>query len=346
MREFTLKNLEIHEIDELKTKGLSDDDIQLLFDFKRGEVCLFDKYKNCNPDVLRERIAKLQCSIEVENKNVLLSTSTEIGRHQTEAFSIKPESTETKLLKFALSNQRRDEPSAQPMKNLKMLHDDLLQRGETPNCVKIRREARKLARRIQSVKDRKEKGENKIETESANLKKEHLFIEGELVTIKSKWDMREAPQECVKPTARKTYTCKPQHFYTIKNGQIVKLTPEEVEAKNLSGEKQKLSLEEIRKLPKFTNYEEGAPSEKLYLKNLHPKLTEEELKGWFRNHERSIVSFRIMNGPMKGQGFISCTNEVAAKRIIDEMNGVLIRSKPLIIQFGRNRDGPSNSSNQ
>lgn len=60
---------------------------------------------------------------------------------------------------------------------------------------------------------------------------------------------------------KKIHTCQPANYYTIKDGQIVKLrsnTPSasgEYDLENI-----KLSEDEISNLPKFKNYEKGTPS--------------------------------------------------------------------------------------
>lgn len=82
----------------------------------------------------------------------------------------------------------------------------------------------------------------------------------------SKWDVKEVPLtptrlcktflEKANPeplnNAQKVYTCKPQQLFTIVDGKIVKLDNKD--------ESQRLTLNEIRDLPHFRNYEQGNPS--------------------------------------------------------------------------------------
>lgn len=69
----------------------------------------------------------------------------------------------------------------------------------------------------------------------------------------------------------------------------------------------KLSTEEIRALPRFANHQPGEPSHILYLKNLHPRVTEEDLQAVFGHHQSQTserLKFRLLTGKMKGQAFV------------------------------------------
>ena len=69
----------------------------------------------------------------------------------------------------------------------------------------------------------------------------------------------------------------------------------------------KLNDDEIKSIPKFTNHKPGHPSNVLYLKNLHPKVTVEDLQAIF-GHQQSQTTeklkFRLLKGKMKGQAFV------------------------------------------
>lgn len=69
----------------------------------------------------------------------------------------------------------------------------------------------------------------------------------------------------------------------------------------------KLNDNDIKALPRFTNHTPGQPSNILYLKNLHPKVTEEDLQAIFGHHQSQTsekLKFRILTGKMKGQAFV------------------------------------------
>lgn len=69
----------------------------------------------------------------------------------------------------------------------------------------------------------------------------------------------------------------------------------------------RLSSDEIKALPRFINHKPGVPSNTLYLKNLHPKVTEEDLQAIFGHHQSQTsekLKFRVLTGKMKGQAFV------------------------------------------
>ncbi|GFU16423.1 RNA-binding protein 41 [Nephila pilipes] len=100
----------------------------------------------------------------------------------------------------------------------------------------------------------------------------------------------------------------------------------------------RLSVEEIRKIPRFENYCMGKPSQTLYVKNLHSKLTDQELRsvfGRFEEENKALIGYKICTGRMKGQAFITFSNASIAEKALYFANGYLIREKPIIIEFGR-----------
>ncbi|KAF8792019.1 RNA-binding protein 41 like protein [Argiope bruennichi] len=100
----------------------------------------------------------------------------------------------------------------------------------------------------------------------------------------------------------------------------------------------KLSVEEIRKMPKFENYCIGQPNKTLYIKNLHAKTTEQELRsvfGRFEEENGTFINYRVCTGRMKGQAFIHFSDTKLAEKALYFANGFLIRGKPMIIEFGK-----------
>ena len=76
----------------------------------------------------------------------------------------------------------------------------------------------------------------------------------------------------------------------------------------------KLSDDEIKAIPRFTNHKAGQPSNILYLKNLHAKVTEEDLRAIFGHHQSQTsekLKYRLLTGRMKGQAFV----EFPSKRL-------------------------------
>uniref|UniRef100_A0A6I8MZQ3 RRM domain-containing protein n=1 Tax=Ornithorhynchus anatinus TaxID=9258 RepID=A0A6I8MZQ3_ORNAN len=74
----------------------------------------------------------------------------------------------------------------------------------------------------------------------------------------------------------------------------------------------RLSEEEIRKIPRFSSYSPGEPSKVLYLKNLSPRVTGKELVSLFarfQEKEGPQIQFRLLTGRMRGQAFITFPSE-------------------------------------
>ncbi|GFR64223.1 RNA-binding protein 41, partial [Elysia marginata] len=73
--------------------------------------------------------------------------------------------------------------------------------------------------------------------------------------------------------------------------------------------KNKMSLEEIKKMPKFENYTPGNPNRVLYVKNLPSSTTDTDLMSLFgclQQHDgQPRISIKLLSGRMKGQAFVT-----------------------------------------
>lgn len=197
--------------------------------------------------------------------NFFRSSSTEVdngNRHLKEfSYSIKPNSTETKLLKFALSNKAKETRIAHPIDNIKSIEQKLfpILTTDPQNVAKIRKKARKLAAIIAD-----NTSSNAVQLQSRdNLVQAHKFTLNPNLKRSSKWDIQSDLADNL-PT-KKVFTCLPQNYYTIRSGEIIKLDDKETKERNLVDLKKRLSVEEIRNLPKFKNFDKGTPS-KVYFK--------------------------------------------------------------------------------
>ncbi|CAB3375791.1 Hypothetical predicted protein [Cloeon dipterum] len=100
-------------------------------------------------------------------------------------------------------------------------------------------------------------------------------------------------------------------------------------------------------LPVFRNYQPGAPSCRLYVKNLAKATTARDLHFIFRafiGHrpldEEANKMFDILlmtEGRMKGQAFITFPSVEQAQNALKEANGYILHDKPMVIQFGRSK---------
>ncbi|KAJ4978559.1 hypothetical protein NE237_009339 [Protea cynaroides] len=112
--------------------------------------------------------------------------------------------------------------------------------------------------------------------------------------------------------------------------------PEEIE-------RAKLPPEEILSLPMFKNYTAGNPSTVLYIKNLAKDVVPEDFYFIFGSlfgsleEAKSGLNVKLMQeGRMRGQAFVTFPTVDLAHCALNLVNGYVFKSKPMIIQFGRN----------
>ncbi|KAL2320444.1 hypothetical protein Fmac_029413 [Flemingia macrophylla] len=114
------------------------------------------------------------------------------------------------------------------------------------------------------------------------------------------------------------------------------LTPDEIE-------RGKLPPEEILSLPMFKNYTAGNPASVLYVKNLAKDVIADDFYfifgSLFGSIERAKSGLQVklmQEGRMRGQAFITFPSIELAHHALNLVNGYVFKSKPMIIQFGRN----------
>ncbi|XP_011379271.1 RNA-binding protein 41 isoform X1 [Pteropus medius] len=116
--------------------------------------------------------------------------------------------------------------------------------------------------------------------------------------------------------------------------QPIEFVPEDEIQRN------RLSEEEIRKIPMFSSYNPGEPNKVLYLKNLSPRVTERDLVSLFARFQEKKgppIQFRMMTGRMRGQAFITFPNKEIAWQALHLVNGYKLHGKILVIEFGKNK---------
>jgi RNA recognition motif-containing protein len=84
----------------------------------------------------------------------------------------------------------------------------------------------------------------------------------------------------------------------------------------------------------------------LYIKNLEPHITNQDLSQTFRKFGR-IISARVMTNPAtglsKGYGFVSFGKSEEAAAALQEMHGVMLGNRPLIVAYHEPRKGRPNT---
>lgn len=244
------------EIETMKAAGLTSDDINLVLDSRRGDDFFYHKHRNYERTLLQIRLDAINRKIEEYDRKITCDAERKkatVSRHKTEfALAVKPNSHETKLLKFALSNERQNcDDMPHPMDNIKQIEEERFGNTTTEKIPlnKIRKKARNLTNKIAKIRNTVEENTEKIQVGRIKY------------SANSKWDVKESIPEEPKPNVAKHYSCKPERLYTIKDGEIVQITRSNPTSHLL----ERVNLEEIKSNPKFANYTEGEPSNVIFL---------------------------------------------------------------------------------
>ncbi|SPP75383.1 blast:RNA-binding protein 40 [Drosophila guanche] len=102
----------------------------------------------------------------------------------------------------------------------------------------------------------------------------------------------------------------------------------------------RLSIQDLEALPVYKNYKEGEPSNKLYIKNLHKNIGEEQLREVYSQYTTpENLEIKVMQqGRMKGQAFVTFIDlpePEAIAKALGETNGLLWEQKPMIVCYGK-----------
>eukprot|EP00897_Mesotaenium_endlicherianum_P007799 jgi/Mesen1/7047/ME000369S06379 len=103
-----------------------------------------------------------------------------------------------------------------------------------------------------------------------------------------------------------------------------------------------MAPDEILRISKFKNYVPGDPSQLLYVKNLAPSVTSEDLlfiyAAFFPSYDaaKQVLGVRLMQeGRMKGQAFIQFPSVESAGEAMRGTHGYVFKDKPMIVAYGR-----------
>ncbi|KAI9480772.1 MAG: hypothetical protein EXX96DRAFT_564108 [Benjaminiella poitrasii] len=94
-------------------------------------------------------------------------------------------------------------------------------------------------------------------------------------------------------------------------------------------------MSELKDLSAFKNYEQGAPSSKLYVKNLNKKITQEDLTQLFSIFSKDITVDLKTKGRLRGQAFITFPDQATSTLALECTNGYLFVDRPIAVLYGR-----------
>nr|CAD7260911.1 unnamed protein product [Timema shepardi] len=207
-----------------------------------------------------------------------------VSRHQQElGLSVKPSSDETKLLQFALSCRPASQdlrPANHPIHHLKEMEQELF------GHLELNKKRGKRRNKTRSIA-------NTTDEAPSDLPQPTKCSTATGDKVPSLWDVKCLQKIKTKEHAKPShvYSCKPETLYTIKCNKIVPLPKvpsllpkldmrpsdegssggqtfictnvKDLDVKLLLPDdiqNNRISLEEIKKLPRFANYEPGTPS--------------------------------------------------------------------------------------
>lgn len=328
----------MHSLTEFTDAGLSEEDMIFHLNKDRGIEYFKSKHKNLDMEFITKRIAYIDNILNQHRgkKYINESSSNSAGRLQTECMlSVKPNSIETNLLKFALNNVKKTNDvhdETDPFKALEKDFTKCIHKESEPN-VNIRKLQKKVQRQLRNISKR-------IEAITVPTKNP-TFDYSETSASNSKWDIKDTDLQALSNNSTNgsisssstignsvaSKTTSSGNRYTIRNGTIIKLE-KVIDFKQCK----KLSIEEIKNIPKFSEYTAGLPSKILYLKNTH-SLSAIDLELLFKTFNFNTKSINVMKGRMKGQAFVEMENCQLAEQALEQINGIIVKDKPVIIHF-------------
>jgi len=103
--------------------------------------------------------------------------------------------------------------------------------------------------------------------------------------------------------------------------------------------KSRINLDEILAMEKFKEYKAGKESHVLYIKNISKNVIDKDLARLFCRFYSAIdnkhVKYKVMKGRMRGQAFVTFSDEHTAKEALLLCNGYKLYDKPIIISYGK-----------
>lgn len=106
----------------------------------------------------------------------------------------------------------------------------------------------------------------------------------------------------------------------------------------------RISPKDFGVLPVFKDYHAGAPSCRLYIKNLSKNVDVKDLQYIYKRYEiaseeceqGNMFDIRLLSeGRMKGQAFVTLQSVAQAQKAVKETNGFILKNKPLVVVFAR-----------
>ncbi|XP_076117639.1 RNA-binding protein 41-like [Mytilus galloprovincialis] len=341
-------------VNELRLCGLSDDEIRLKLQTEDGNVGSKKLRLRQEPSYLQDKLAEIDRKIETHSKSLTMADTfygqANVGRHAMDLEkSLVKDSIDNKRLSSMLlkNNFSSDFPHPEhPMNHIPEILEEiagkkLLNKKQHRLKQRYHTETNRNSEELfttdtDSLDDVCSTVEEIVSTSSCQNKQEN-----EIIGCKTREDsVVSVDIECsdVKQSHifSELQTTKKPDNTSVNNKIVLGMVNQIPECDIIAN---RLSVDEIRRLPKFENYEEGSQNNVLYLKNLPNKISENELGSLFLRFQvsnSSPIKFRIMSGRMRGQAFVTFDSKETASEALGLVNGYKLHDNPIIIQYGKN----------
>ncbi|XP_042885935.1 RNA-binding protein 41-like [Penaeus japonicus] len=335
--------LSIAEI--LSASGLSKSEIKILLDEDGNSSLEAPHVKELRLHEIERKLSKRQESLEkCGNEPEQFNGAFPLNKHdfEVECSTLPVTEGADKLTTCLVRLQpHHDEsiPANHPINHIKELAQELFPNDNAYKC-NINKSSKKT------------KASEDISGLPARKKKiEDLRIKYFSEKPKSFWDMQELPK-IASSKGQNVNISAIDNGYDIKSGQdisntkysanktkpfVMSLDPSDlVPLQEIYSSKK--TLEEIKNTEKFKTYDEGEPSLTLYLKNLPHKITQKELASIFGHFELvkgPKIVYRILDGRMRGQAFVTFHDVATATKAIKTCNGYILHGQPMVIAYGK-----------
>ncbi|XP_039573590.1 RNA-binding protein 41 [Passer montanus] len=298
------------ETSSLRELGLSDSEILL---WKNRDSARKGSGLGAAPEATRERLDAIQEKLEERRRILALpqrfAGSKQLSRREMEIEQALFQGTDRHSFLRALYHQddtlKRGTDEKDPMVHLESVYQELLSK-KCPEKVQSAASDPCLSPTPQA---------SRTEESSLSHQEEH------------------AEQAASSPSVSATEPQQPPPRPVVIK-EPVEFVPEEEILKN------RLSEEELRKIPRFSSYHAGEPNRVLYLKNLGPRVTVKDLVSLFARFQKEDsppIQFRLLSGRMRDQAFITFPDTESAQSALQLLTGYKLQGKPLVIAFGKSR---------
>ncbi|KAI4470120.1 hypothetical protein MML48_1g02845 [Holotrichia oblita] len=129
-------------------------------------------------------------------------------------------------------------------------------------------------------------------------------------------------------------------------GDIEEEKYDKIEEKEIISEEElntnRIPSKDLNVLPVFKDYHPGAPTSRLYVKNIAKTVEAKDLEYIYKRYlkvdetVKTVFNVRLMQeGRMKGQAFVTLDNVQLAQQALEETNGFILKDRPLVVVFAK-----------